>query len=254
MPIPGQPPPSPELRLALRLFAEHRTTEAGDVVTAAARAAKADAGSGSHPLALAYADLARFHYHAGDFKKAAGEFKHACDNPLPADPAGRRDRLAFMFGVAASLDALGRPADAEKVYRRCVAFARSLHGPAAPGTAAAIEPLAAFLLRVGNYAEAAALAGEACDIFRAHGDPAVAAVTPTRAEATRRAVLAHLGRDGPAELVARLEVAFEDGGTVHLVPHLARDPDPAEAARLESLLTRAVDELYARKPDPSPDP
>ena len=50
----------------------------------------------------------------------------------------------------------------------------------------------------------------------------------------------------PGGLVKGLEVAFEPGGTIHLVPLLAREPTPTEAAQLEAVLTQAVDDLYAR--------
>lgn len=335
--IPGQPPPSPALRQALQLLAEGKSEEADDLVTKAAKQAKAASGSGSHPLACAYADMGRLHFHAGDYKKAAAEFRHAADGPLPAEPQGRRDRLAFMFGFAACLDALGKTPDAEKVLRQCVAFAQNLHGPDAPGYAAALPPLAECLLRTDKAAEAAQLADTAYDIFWRNGDPAITSAIPTRAEALKAvgraddpfadltdlpdeiateavakvvarsgngtgdgtrirqvlgdllkfvdsrfgdghpaladtlAAIAHhearLGEKGdgkvrtaaarravwsfakgraPAGLLTSLEVEFEPGGAIHLVPHLARDPSPTEFVDLERVLTQAVDDLYAR--------
>jgi tetratricopeptide (TPR) repeat protein len=335
MSIPGQPPPSPALRQALQLLAEGKAEEAEEAVRSAAKQAKAKHGSGSHPLAMAYADMARLHYRAGDYKKAATEFRHAADGPIPADTPGRHDRLAFMFGFAACLDAMGKLDEAEKVYRQCAAFARSLHGPALPGYAAALEPLAALLLKAGKTAEAAKLMDEAFDILWKHGDPQITAAIPTRAEAlkavgrtdnafhelaelpdelvvetvshvigrsatgdatrmrqvladllrfvdkkfgdghastadtlaaiahheaalgekgdpkvrasaARRAVWSFAVRRVPGGLLANLEVGFESGGTIHLVPHLSRDPAPDELARLESVLTQAVDDLYER--------
>jgi hypothetical protein len=46
--------------------------------------------------------------------------------------------------------------------------------------------------------------------------------------------------------LANVEVGFEPGGEVHLVPHLAREPSPDEFVQLEMVLTQAVDDLYAR--------
>jgi tetratricopeptide (TPR) repeat protein len=336
MPLPGQPPASPALRQALQLLAAGKPAVGEQVVVAAARKAKAAHGSGSPPLARAYADMARFHHRAGDFKRAAAEFKHAGGGPLPPDPAGRRDRLAFMSGYAGCLDALGQFAEAEKVFRQCVAFARNLSGPDSPGFAASLLPLADLLTRTGNPAEGARLAEEAFEVCWRHGDAGIGAAAAARAAAwkaagrpgdafadlhelpddfaagvvaavvgqdggkylpeERRAVLADLvgfagrrfgdahpaaadalaaafhhetslGEGGdekvraemvrravwgyalkraPAGLLARVEVGFRPDGSIHLVPHLTRDPDANEAVHLESVLTAAVDDLYAR--------
>ena len=219
MTLAGQPPPSPALAGALALLARGRTGAAREVVTAAAKGAKGLAGSGSHPLARAYADMGRLNYRLGKFKRAAAEFEHACKNPLPPDPEGRRDRLAFMFGYAACLAALDRPADAGKVFRQCAAFARNLHGPAAPASAAALEPLAAHLLRTGECAEAARLLDEAYDLLWRLGDRAITAVIPTRAVAFKAvgrpadpfADLDALPADLTAEVVAGV-LALAGGG------------------------------------------
>lgn len=181
MPIPGQPPPSPALAAALA------AADGEKALYDAARSTKAEYGSGSHPLALAYADLARFHFRAGEFKKAAAEFKHASANPMPADPAGRADRLAFMFGFAASLDAMNMRDEATKVFRQCVAFAKSLHGPTSPDYAVTLAPLAANLLTSGTEFEAAQVAEEAYDILWKLGDARVTGVVPLRAEAMKAA-------------------------------------------------------------------
>lgn len=335
MPIAGQPPASPSLQHALLLLDQGKAEEAKEAVTKAAKSAKARFGSGSHPLAQAYADMARLHYRIGNFKKAAAEFKHACSSPMPAEASGRRDRLSFMFGYGACLESLGLTAEAEKVFRQCVAFARNLHGPATPGYAGSLEPLASLLLRGGNTAEAVRLLDEAYDILWRHGDPAIAATIPARAEALKaagrgdnafhdlahlpddlialavssvfhrsetgnglwmrqvladllkfvegkfgeshsltldtlaaianhevrlgeggdprvrmgaasRSVWTYVSRRAPAGLLSRLEVGFEPNGTIHLVPHLAREPSPNEMSQLEVVLTQAVDDLYAR--------
>jgi tetratricopeptide (TPR) repeat protein len=335
MTIPGQPPPSPVLKKALDQLAAGQPDEAEETVRAAAVAAKSQAGSGSLPLARAYADMARLHFRTGEYKKAAAEFKHACNGPMPLDAAGRKDRLSFMYGFAAALDALGNSGDAEKVLRQCVTFARNLYTPTAAGYAAALEPLARLLLRAGKTAEAAQLMDEAYDVLWKLGDRTISAAIATRAEtlkaagradnpfadlghlpdelvaetvahtvgragtgdgprvrsvlaellkfldkkygdahpttadalaavahheaalgengdpdvrvsATRRAVWSFASRRVPGGLVKSLEVGFEPGGTIHLVPLLARDPTPTEAAQLEAVLTQAVDDLYAR--------
>lgn len=335
--IAGQPPPSPPLQEAIRLLADGDMATADEVVTRAARAAKARYGSGSHPLSVAYADMGRLHFLIGEYKKAGTEFRHACDSPMPTTLPGRVDRLAFMFGFAACLDALKKPEEAEKVLRQCVAFARNLHGSASPGLAAALEPLARLLLRTGKAAEAAELMDEAYNILWKHGHPTITSAIPTRAEslkavgrgddafadlhnlpddlvseavagvvvrhseagesgervqkvlvdllkfvdrrlgdghpatidtlaaivhqegalgatgnqarratAARRVLWGYAVRRIPAELLLNLEVGFEPGGEIHLVPHLTREPNPNEAIHLEAVLTQAVDDLYAR--------
>ena len=334
MSLTGQPPPSPALREALQFLADGDMARADEIVTKAAKVAKARHGSGSHPLAQAYADMGRLHYLSGEYKKAAAEFRHASDSPMPPTPAERADRLAFMFGFAGCLEALDLSADAEKVLRQCVVFARNLHGAASPGTAVALEPLARLLLRTGNTIEALMLLDEAYTTLWAHGHPGIVAVIPTRAEAVKAAgrtedpfadldhlpdalateivaavlqrrgtggdrtrlvladalkyanrrfgdghptttdalaAVAHhetaLGSAGDptirdsaarrvlwgyavqrvsADLLLNLEVRYEQGGELHLVPHLTRDPSPEEATQLESVLTEAVADLYAR--------
>ena len=73
-----------------------------------------------------------------------------------------------------------------------------------------------------------------------HPDPTV------RKNAVRRSVWSFAVRRVPGGLLANLEVGFEPGGALHLVPHLAREATDLEAAELESVLTQAVDDLYAR--------
>ncbi|HJZ57864.1 MAG TPA: tetratricopeptide repeat protein [Gemmataceae bacterium] len=335
MTIPGQPSPSSTLKKALDLLAAGQEKAAEEAVRAAAVQAKSQSGSGSLPLARAYADMARLHFRAGEYKKSATEFRHACEGPMPPDAAGRKDRLAFMFGFAASLDALGKSEEAEKVFRQCIVFARNLHGPSSAGYAAGLEPLARFLLKTGKHPEAAQLMDEAYDALWKLGDRTITAAIPTRAEtlkaagradnpfadlahlpddlvaetvantvgragtgdgprvravlaellkfldkkygdahpttadtlaaiahheakmgesgdpkvranAARRAVWAYTARRVPGGLLTNLEVGFEAGGTIHLVPLLARDPTPTETVQLEAVLTQAVDDLYAR--------
>ena len=110
--IPGQPPPSPTLKKALDLLAAGQDSAAEEAVRAAAIQAKSQSGSGSLPLARAYADMARLHFRTGDYKKAAAEFRHACEGPMPPDATGRKDRLAFMFGFVLVMTAasFGSPA------------------------------------------------------------------------------------------------------------------------------------------------
>ena len=332
-----QPPPSPPLQEAMRLLADGDRASADEVVTRAARSAKAKHGSGSHPLAMAYADMGRLHFLMGEFKKAGTEFRHACDSPMPSTLPGKVDRLAFMFGVAACLEALGRPEEAEKVLRQCVVFARNLHGPTSPGMAVTLEPLARLLLQMEKSPEALELLDEGYQILWKNGDPKIPATIVARAEAFKavgrpddpfadlshlpenlasdvvasvierkgiqgpageriRLVLADLlkfvdrrfgdghplstdtlaaithheaalGEHGnlarrataarrvlwgyavrriPADLLLNLEVGFEPGGEIHLVPHLTRDPNPTESVQLEAVLTQAVEELYSR--------
>jgi tetratricopeptide (TPR) repeat protein len=328
-------PPSAALAEALKLVAAGKSGEAEMVVKKAAMEAKNKHGSGSHPLACAYADIARVHLQMGETQKAAVEFQHASKGPLPAETAERADRLKFMYGFGEALLRLAKFDEAEKVLKQCEVFAKNLHGAASTAASAAKVPLARLLLKSGKPADALKLAQEAFDALWSQGDPLIAEAFPARAEAlkaagrgesafadlpdlpddfatrTARAVLAqaplgdpgrvravladllvavdkkfgdghavtcdvlaaiahHEARQGatadanvrrtavrrsvwsfavrraPAGLLSNLEVAFEADGGLHLVPHLAREASPAEAAQLESVLTQAVDDLYAR--------
>lgn len=328
-------PPSAALAEALKLVAAGKAGEAEMVVKKAAMEAKNKHGSGSHPLACAYADIARVHMQMGETQKAAVEFQHASKGPLPNEAAERADRLKFMYGFAEALVRLAKHDEAEKVLKQCEVFARNLHGATSTAATAASAPMARLLLARGRTVEAAKLAQETFDALWAQGDPLIAEAYPVRAEALKatgrgdsafadlpdlpdefatktaravldqapfgdpgrvRAVLAdlltavdkkfgdghavtcdvlaaiahHEARQGaaadanvrrtavrrsvwsfavrraPAGLLSNLEVAFEADGGLHLVPHLAREASPVEAAQLESVLTQAVDDLYAR--------
>jgi len=327
--------PSAPLQEALQLLAQGKVGEAEMVVKKAAMAAKAKHGSGSHPLAVAYADIGRLHLRMGEYQKAAVEFQHASKGAMPADAPSRQDRLGFMYGFAEALVGLTKFDEAEKVLRQCVTFARSLHGPSSAAAAVANAPLADALLKAGKTADAMKLAQDSYDELWRLGDPLITAVIPVRAEALKaagradnpftdladlpdelvaktvagviarspagepgrvRAVLTdllafadkkygdghavtcdvlaaiahHEARQGdlgdttvrrtavrrsvwsyavrrvPGGLLANLEIGFEPNGLIHLVPHLAREPNATEAAQLESVLTQAIDDLYAR--------
>ena len=187
MPIPGQPPPSPALAAALEQFAAGQVEEGEQALYDAARRTKAEHGSGSHPLARAYADLARYHFRTGEFKKAAAEFKHATGNPMPKDKGERADRLSFMYGFGAVLAAVGKHDEAVTVFRKCLAFAMSLYGPGTPDHVLALVPQAAELLKTNAEFEAMQLADEAYDALWKMGNPRVVEVVPTRAEAMKAA-------------------------------------------------------------------
>jgi hypothetical protein len=327
--------PSAALKEALQLLAQGKAGEAEMVVKKAAMSAKAKHGSGSHPLACAYADIGRLHLRMGEFGKAAVEFQHASKSTLPPDQASRRDRLGFMFGFADALTGLTRYDEAEKVLRQCEVFARNIHGAGNPAAIASKAPLAAGLLRAGKTADALKVAQECYDELWRLGDPLIAVAIPVRAEALKaagrndppfgdladlpddlattavKAVIAHAPTADPAraravladllafvdgrfgdghaltsdvlaavahhearqgakgnattrrtavrrsvwsfavrrvadDLLSNLEIGFEPDGTIHLVPHLAREPRGDEAAQLERVLSQAVDDLYAR--------
>jgi tetratricopeptide (TPR) repeat protein len=327
--------PSAALREALQLLAQGKSGEAEMVVKKAAMNAKAKHGSGSHPLARAYADIARLHLRMGEFGKAAVEFQHACKAQLPSDKPARNDRLGFMYGFAEALFGLSRFDEAEKTLRQCEVFAKNVHGAASARAAVAKAPLADALLKLGKSAEAMKLVQECYDELWRLGDPLITAVIPVRAEvlkaakrpdnpfsdlgdlpdelvnstvsavigraptgdpsrvravladllafadkkygdghtvtsdvlaaiahhearqgaradatlrrtAVRRSVWSYVVRRMPGGLLANLEIGFEPDGTIHLVPHLSREPKANEAAELESALTQAVDDLYSR--------
>jgi hypothetical protein len=327
--------PSIALQRALELFAQGKVGEAEMTVKKAAMDAKAKHGSGSHPLACAYADIGRLHLRMGEFQKAALEFQHASKGPMPVDAPARRDRLGFMYGFAEALVGMTKFDEAEKVLRQCVTFVKSLDGPTSAAATAANAPLASALLKAGRTEDALKIAQESYDALWSLGDSLITRVIPVRAETLKaagradnpftelidlpdelatkavadiiawtplgnagrmRAVLAdllsfadkrfgdgnpitydvlaaiarHEERQGPsgdpavrgnavrrslwsfavrrvpAGLLANLEIGFESDGSIHLIPHLGREPTDSEAAELETVLTQAVDELYAR--------
>jgi tetratricopeptide (TPR) repeat protein len=335
MTLVGQPPASPALQKSFELLAQGKAPDAETAVRKAALEAKAKHGSGSPPLALAYAEMARFHFRVGELDRAAREFQHAANGPMPPDPQHRRERLSFLLGYGATLNQLGKLAEAEKVLRQCLGFAKNLTGAKSPVAAVALVPLADVLLSAGKSDEAAKLANEAYDSLWKLGDPQFTVAVGTRAEALKatgrpdnafadlndlpeemvtaavantlaragkgdpgrvRAVLADLlgfvekkygdghgitcdtlaavahheaavGPKGderirktavrksvwsyavrrvPGGLISNLEVGFEPGGTIHLAPHLTREPNDAESAQLEAILNQAVDDLYSR--------
>jgi tetratricopeptide (TPR) repeat protein len=89
-----------------------------------------------------------------------------------------------------------------------------------------------------------------CDTLAAVAHHETAAGTwgdeKVRKTAVRRSVWSFAVRRMPGGLLTNLEVCFEPGGGLHLAPHLAREPNPDEAAELETILNQAVDDLYAR--------
>ena len=109
--IPGQPPASTALKAALEQLASGNADAAEETVRAAAVKAKSESGSGSLPLARAYADMARLHFQKGDYKKAATEFKHASEGPMPPDAPGRKDRLAAAIADDGPFEARSRNAE-----------------------------------------------------------------------------------------------------------------------------------------------
>ncbi len=335
MTLVGQPPFSEALEIALYLLARGEAAAAESTVKKAALAAKGQHGSGSPPLARAYADMARLHFRMGQYERAALEFQHAAKGPLPAEPEERQDRLAFLFGYGAALGAEDQLDEAEKVLRQSLAFARNLNGAQSPSAHVALVPLADVLLKAGKTAEAAKLAHMAYDGLWKLGDPLFTSAVGTRAEvlkalgksddpfadladlpeemvtaavattltragrgdpahvravladllgfvdakyghdhtmtcdtiaamahheaavgedadekvhkaAVRRAVWSYVVRRLPGGLLSNLDVGFEEEGTIHLAPHLTRDPNAAEIEQLEQVLTEAVDDLYSR--------
>ncbi|HSQ56220.1 MAG TPA: tetratricopeptide repeat protein [Gemmata sp.] len=191
MTLVGQPPASPVLHQGLDLLSKGSSADAENAVRKAAVEARSKHGSGSHPLALAYADMARLHFRMGELERAAKEFSHAADGPMPSDPQQRRDRLSFLFGYGAALGELGKYDEAEKVLRRCVGYARNLMGSSSACSCVALIPLADVYLSIGKGDEAAKLANQAYDALWKLGDPLFSSAVGTRAE-----TLKAIGRAG----------------------------------------------------------
>src|SRR5262245_34339117 len=185
MTLVGQPAPSPILQQGFGLLAQGKTADAESLVKKAALKAKGQFGSGSPELARAYGELARLHLRMGDYERAAKEFQHAANGPMPSDPQERYDRLSFLFGYGAALGEAGHLRESEEVLRKCLGFARNLGGARSALAAIALVPLADVLLKVGKTAEAAKLAGEAYDALWKLGDPLFTTTVGTRAEALK---------------------------------------------------------------------
>ncbi len=231
MTLPGQPLPSPALTAALHLFKAGMPAEAETVVVKAAREAKRDHGSGSHPLALAYADMARFHFTAGEVKRAGTEFQHAIKYPAPAGAAVKKDRLAFLFGYGGCLAALGRTADAEKVFRKCVLTARDVFGAGSAGAAAAVVPLAELFLATDHPADAARLLDGAAPALLGHRDPLAPLASALKAEANRL-----LNRPGdPFADLARVADETVRAAGAAAIARAAADPHPRRRPVLNDL-------------------
>ncbi|MFO0823691.1 MAG: tetratricopeptide repeat protein, partial [Gemmataceae bacterium] len=182
MTLVGQPPLSPPLDRAVALWANGEPAEADATARKAALAAKAQHGSGSPPLARAYADLARLHYRMGQHDRAGLEFQHAAKGPMPPENQERQDRLSFLLGFGACLGACDNLPEAEKVLRQALAFAKNLNGAQSPSAYVALVPLADVLLKAGKTQEAAKLANEAYDTLWQLGDPFFCSTVGTRAE------------------------------------------------------------------------
>jgi tetratricopeptide (TPR) repeat protein len=187
MTLVGQPPPSPALQQGFELLAQGKAEDAENVVKKAAGKAKAKFGSGSPELARAYGELARLHLRMGKAERAAREFQHAADGPMPSDPQERSDRLSFLFGYGVALAEAGLLVEAEQVLRRCLGFARNFGGARSTLAAVALVPLADVLLKAGKTAEATKLAADAYDALWKLGDPLFAVSVGTRAEALKAA-------------------------------------------------------------------
>lgn len=117
----------------------------------------------------------------------------------------------------------GDPVRTRAVLADLLAFADGKYGDGHPLTCDALAAVAHHEARQGAKADAAA-----------------------RRTAVRRSVWSFAVRRVSDGLLANLEIGFEPDGTLHLVPHLAREPKGDEAAQLERVLAQAVDDLYSR--------
>jgi tetratricopeptide (TPR) repeat protein len=178
----GQPPPSEALKTGYELLEQGQVHEGSAVVKKAAMRIKAKFGSGSHELAQAYADMARYHLRAGQVERAAQEFLHASKGPTSSVKEERQDRLAMMFGYGIALGEIGKLEEAEKVLRQCLAFARNVNGGRSASAAAAQVPLAEVLLQQVNMPEASKFAVEAYESLWKLGDSQIIAAVIVRAE------------------------------------------------------------------------
>jgi hypothetical protein len=228
----GQPPDSAALADARRLLEQGQEAEADVIVTKAAKLAKGQSGSGSHPLSRAYADMARLHYLAGDFKRAATEFRHAADAPMPSEPAQRADRLSFIFGYAACLQSMDRHDEAEKVLRQCAEFAKNLFGPDAAGYANSLEPLIDHHLKHGSADDAVTFAEAAYEILWKHGDAGIARAAAVRAEAFKAV-------NRPGDPFADL-ADLPDELAAETVNHVLNRRVAAEPVRMRAVLADAM--------------
>ncbi|MBN9119611.1 MAG: hypothetical protein J0I06_10720, partial [Planctomycetes bacterium] len=153
--------------------------------------------------------------------KAAGR----ADNPF-ADLGDLPDELVVKTVAAVIARApTGDPARTRAVLADLLAFADTKYGDGHAVTSDALAAVAHHEARQGARADAT-----------------------VRRTAVRRSLWSYAVRRVPGGLLANLEIGFEPDGTLHLVPHLAREPRAGEALQLENVLTQAVDDLYSRPP------
>jgi hypothetical protein len=154
-----------------------------------------------------------------DALKAAGR----TDDPF-ADLHELPDEIVAQTAAAVVARApAGDPVRVRAVLADLLAFADQKFGDGHPVLCDALAAVAHHEARQGAAADEAA-----------------------RRDAVRRAVWSFTVRRVPSGLLSNLEVGFEPDGGLHLVPHLTREPDAAEAEQLQTVLTQAVDDLYAR--------
>lgn len=194
--------------------------------------ARAEQLRAREPLAAARAHndkgtLLRF---VGDDEGALQCFERAIERTA-GDEGAKREHLTYLLNAGDVLLRSGTLVEAEDFIRRSLQGRRELYGPAHPGYAFALEPLASVLLRQRKLDSALEAIEEAVANFRHHGHPRLATALVVRAEA-----LATAGTG--ARLLAGAEELPDE-----LLPALAQ----ALEARLPDgdprVLARVLDEL-----------
>lgn len=140
--------------LAANLQALGRYDEAEGLYRAALARARAKAGEESRATALAYNNLAYALGRQGRFTEARDLYAKALGIALRWEPEDLD--LALIEGnVAANLDALGRPIEAEPLYRQSLAVRIAELGPDDPAVATSYNNLGFNLDGQGRHADAA---------------------------------------------------------------------------------------------------
>ena len=106
-----------------------------------------------------------------------------------------------------------------------------------------LNDLAAFTAR--RFGDGHPAAVDALAAVVRHEAALGTADSPARAAAVRRAVWAFAARRPEGVVLENVEVGFDPDGTIHLAPHLTRNP-AAELAAVEAVLVAAVDDLFGR--------
>jgi tetratricopeptide (TPR) repeat protein len=227
--------PAVSLEQALSLLDRGDEAGARALLEQQLAAALASAGPQSLAAAAAHNALGSFARLVGDDEAAAGAFCRAVDIATSLD--AQKEELTYLLNLGDVLERSGSLHHAEDAVRRSLQGRRELYGPAHPGYAFALEPLAQVLLRQGKHDAALEAAEEAVANFRHHRHPRQGTALALRAEV--RAALGGAELWGPlAELPEETLAAAAQAALSRLESGSAERMAPALLSLLEVLEAR----------------